>query len=391
MKTIYKYVIFCVVIKMKIVVAIDSFKGSLSSIRAGSAVKDAVDRLCDNAEVIIKPLADGGEGTVEALSEVSDSETVELVVNGPLLKPVVAKYCILRGNNTAVIEIASASGITLISNEERNPLETTSYGVGEIIKDAIKKGCRRFIIGIGGSATNDGGVGMLTSLGYEFADKNGNSVSMGAKGLKNLYKIKTDKIIPELKECVFNIACDVTNPLCGEKGCSAVFGPQKGATPQMIKDMDAWLENYAKLAKTVSGKADKDYKGAGAAGGLGFAFLAFTNATLNSGIEIVLKEIDIESDIKNADIVVTGEGRLDSQTVMGKAPIGVAKLAKKYGKKVIAFSGCVTEDAEVCNEHGIDAFFPVLRTVTSLEEALDADNAYKNLSATAYQVFRLLI
>ena len=232
---------------------------------------------------------------------------------------------------------------------------------------------------------------MLTALGYEFADKNGNSVSMGAKGLKNLYKIKTDNVIPELKECVFNIACDVTNPLCGEKGCSAVFGPQKGATPQMIKDMDAWLENYAKLAKTVSGKADKDYKGAGAAGGLGFAFLAFTNATLNSGIEIVLKEIDIESDIKNADIVVTGEGRLDSQTVMGKAPIGVAKLAKKYGKKVIAFSGCVTEDAEVCNEHGIDAFFPVLRTVTSLEEALDADNAYKNLSATAYQVFRLLI
>ena len=197
--------------------------------------------------------------------------------------------------------------------------------------------------------------------------------------------------MPELKDCIFNIACDVTNPLCGENGCSAVFGPQKGATPEMIKDMDAWLENYAELAKTVSSKADKTYAGAGAAGGLGFAFLVFTNATLKSGIEIVLEEIDIEADIKNADIVVTGEGRLDSQTVMGKAPIGVAKLAKKYGKKVIAFSGCVTDDAEVCNEHGIDAFFPVLRCVTTLDEALDTDNAYKNLSATAYQVFRLLI
>jgi glycerate kinase len=307
------------------------------------------------------------------------------------MKPVVAKYCILNDTNTAVIEMASASGITLISAGERNPLETTTFGVGELIKDAIKKGCRRFIVGIGGSATNDGGTGMLTALGYEFLDKNSNPIALGAKGLKGLHRIKTDNVMPELKDCIFNIACDVTNPLCGENGCSAVFGPQKGATPEMIKDMDAWLENYAELAKTVSSKADKTYAGAGAAGGLGFAFLVFTNATLKSGIEIVLEEIDIEADIKNADIVVTGEGRLDSQTVMGKAPIGVAKLAKKYDKKVIAFSGCVTADAEVCNEHGIDAFFPVLRCVTTLDEALDTDNAYKNLSATAYQVFRLLI
>ena len=375
---------------MKIAVAIDSFKGSLSSLQAGNAVKEAIWRLDANAEVLVKPLADGGEGTVAALAEASDAEMVEIEVNGPLLNPVAAKYCILKDTNTAVIEMASASGITLISADERNPLEATTLGVGELIKDAIKKGCRRFIVGIGGSATNDGGTGMLTALGYEFTDKNDKPVSLGAKGLKDLYKIKADKVIPELKECVFNIACDVTNPLCGENGCSKVFGPQKGATPEMIKNMDAWLETYATLAKTVSMKADKDCAGAGAAGGLGFAFLAFTNATLKSGIEIVLKEIDIESDIKNADIVVTGEGRLDSQTVMGKAPIGVARLAKRYGKKVIAFSGCVTEDAEICNEHGIDAFFPVVRGVTTLEEALDTDNAYKNLSATAYQVFRLL-
>lgn len=376
---------------MKVVVAIDSFKGSLTSLQAGNAVKDAIHGLNNNAEVLVKPLADGGEGTVEALAEGCDSKIVELKVKGPLLNPVIAKYCILKETNTAVIEMASASGITLISTDERNPLETTTFGVGELIRDAIAKGCRRFIVGIGGSATNDGGTGMLTALGYEFLDGNNNPISLGAKGLKDLYKIKYDNVIPELKECSFNIACDVTNPLCGANGCSAVFGPQKGATTEMIKDMDSWLEEYSKIAKTVSGKADKNYAGAGAAGGLGFAFLSFTNSTLKSGIQIILDEINIEADIKNADIVVTGEGRLDSQTVMGKAPIGIARLAKKYGKKVIAFSGCVTQDAEVCNEHGIDAFFPVLRSVTTLEEALDANNAYKNLSATACQVFRLLI
>ena len=381
------------VTKMKIVIAIDSFKGSLSSLQAGNAVKDAIYRLDSNADVVVKPLADGGEGTVEALAECADSKLHKLEVKGPLLNPVVAEYCVLNTTNTAVIEMASASGITLISDNERNPLEATTYGVGELIKDAINKGCRRFIVGIGGSATNDGGVGMLTALGYEFLDKNNTPISLGAKGLKDLYKIKTDNVLPELKECTFSIACDVTNPLCGENGCSAVFGPQKGATTEMIKDMDLWLENYAKISKTVSQKADQNYAGAGAgaAGGLGFAFLTFTNSTLKSGIDIILKEIDIESDIKNADIVVTGEGRLDSQTVMGKAPIGVAKLAKKYGKKVIAFSGCVTDDAEVCNSYGIDAFFPTLRNVTTLEEALDQNNAYKNLTATAYQVFRLMI
>lgn len=375
---------------MKVVIAIDSFKGSLSSLQAGSAVKDAVLRLDKNSRVLVKPLADGGEGTVDALASGFDSEFIELSVKGPLLKPVIAKYCILKDTNTAVIEMASASGITLISEKERNPLETTTYGVGELIKDAISRGCRRFIVGIGGSATNDGGVGMLTALGYEFWDKNNSPIALGAKGLKALHSIKTENVLPELKECEFNIACDVTNPLCGGNGCSTVFAPQKGATPEMIKDMDTWLDSYAEIAKTVSEKADKNFVGSGAAGGLGFAFLSFTNAILKSGIEIVLEEIKIENDIKDADIVVTGEGRLDSQTVMGKAPIGVAKLAKKYGKKVIAFSGCVTEDAEICNQYGIDAFFPILRRVTNLEEALDINNAYKNLVDTAYQVFRLV-
>lgn len=375
---------------MRIVVAIDSFKGSLSSIEAGNAVKESVKRLYGDADVIIKPLADGGEGTVDALSSGADAEIVELDVKGPLLKSVKAKYCILKSSGTAVIEMASASGITLISSEQRNPLYTTTYGVGELIRDAIKRGCRRFIVGIGGSATNDGGVGMLTALGYEFLDKDGEPIPLCGEGLKELREIKACKVIPELSECIFNVACDVKNPLCGENGCSAVYGPQKGATPEIVKDMDAWLGKYAELTKNVSDKADSSYAGAGAAGGLGFAFLAYTNASLKSGIDIVLQETRIEDDIRRADVVVTGEGRLDSQSVMGKAPVGVAKLAKKYGKKVIAFCGCTTADAEICNEHGIDAFFPILRSVCTLDEALDKSNAYNNLKATAYQVFRLI-
>lgn len=376
---------------MKIVIAIDSFKGSLTSLQAGNAVKDAILRLNAGSEVVVKPLADGGEGTVEALASGFDSEMVTLPVKGPLQETVAAQYCILRETNTAVIEMAASSGLPLVPAEKRNPLETTTYGVGEMIKDAITRGCRRFIVGLGGSATNDGGAGMLAALGYEFLDKNNQPIPLGAKGLKDLHTIKRDKVLPELKECTFHIACDVTNPLCGETGCSAVFGPQKGATPEMIRDMDGWLAQYAILAEKLSGKANGDCAGAGAAGGLGFAFLSFTNAALESGIHIVLKETNLERDIQNADIVVTGEGRLDSQTVMGKAPIGVAALAKKWGKKVIAFSGCVTEDAEVCNAYGIDAFFPIVRGVTTLQEALDTQNAYKNLSAAAYQVFRLLL
>lgn len=376
---------------MNVLIAIDSFKGSLSSLQAGNAVKDAVLRLDNHGDVVVRPLADGGEGTVEALAEGCASEMIELTVTGPVCKPVAAKYCILKDTHTAVIEMASAAGLPLISPEERNPLETTTFGVGELIKDAMGRGCRRFIVGIGGSATNDGGTGMLRALGYDFLDRNNDPIALGAKGLQALHCIKTDRVLPELQDCQFQIACDVTNPLCGEKGCSAVFGPQKGATPAMIRDMDTWLKSYAELAKTVSDKADKDYPGTGAAGGLGFAFLSFTNAALRSGVEIILDELNMEEDIRNAQIVVTGEGRLDSQSVMGKAPIGVAKLAKKYGKRVIAFSGCVTDDAEICNDHGIDAYFPILRSITTLEAALDPTNAWQNLSATAYQVFRLLL
>lgn len=375
---------------MKLVIAIDSFKGSLSSIEAGNAVKEAAFKALDRPEVTVCPLADGGEGTVEALCEGLGGKKIKTTVTGPLYTPVEAEYCILPDGRTAVMEIASASGITLVPENMRNPLNTTTYGVGEMIRDAISRGCREFIIGIGGSATNDGGTGMLRALGFEFFKENGQPMGMGAKGLKELHSISVKNTILELSECKFRIACDVTNPLCGQNGCSAVFGPQKGATHQMIADMDKWLENYAHIVKGVLPNTDKTAEGAGAAGGLGFAFSAFLNAELQSGIKIVSKLTHLEEHIKNADIVITGEGRLDSQTAMGKAPIGVARLAKSHGKRVIAFAGCVTEDAETLNDCGIDAFFPILRGVVTLDEALEKSNAYKNLVSTAYQVFRLL-
>ena len=375
---------------MRVLIAMDSFKGSLTSLQAGNAVKDAVLMLDSNAEVCVRPLADGGEGTVQALAAGLGGQMIRAEVTGPLGDPVKAEYCILQDQKTAVLEMSAAAGITLIPPEKRNPMETTTFGVGQMIADAIARGCRHFIVGIGGSATNDGGVGMLSALGYRFLDIAGLPIPPGAKGLAHLQTIDANHVLPELKDCTFRIACDVTNPLCGSIGCSAVYGPQKGATGEMLTQMDLWLANYARLAATVSDKANMDYPGVGAAGGLGFAFLSFCNSVLESGIDIILDETNLEAYIKNADIVVTGEGKLDSQTVMGKAPIGVAKLAKRHGKKVIAFSGCVADDALVCNEHGIDAYFSIVPRACSPEEAMDIGNAYRNLKNTACQVFRLI-
>lgn len=286
--------------------------------------------------------------------------------------------------------MSAAAGITMVSEKERNPLHTTTFGVGEMIADAIRKGCRKFIVGIGGSATNDGGAGMLQALGFGMFDREGNPIAFGARGLEHLAVITEDSVIPELKHCEFRIACDVNNPLCGDNGCSAIFGPQKGATTSMIMQMDRWLNQYAALAKNLHPESDPDYPGSGAAGGLGFAFRTFLHGVLESGISIVLEETRLEDYVKDADIVVTGEGRLDAQTVMGKAPSGVADTAKKYGKPVIAFSGAVTQDAVLCNEHGIDAFFPIVRGVSTLDDAMNSENAHRNMADTAEQVFRLI-
>ena len=375
---------------MKVAVAIDSFKGSLSTFQAGKAISEGIKKVYEDAEVHISPLADGGEGTVDAIISAAGGEMVEATVHNPLGKFIKSSYGFVPHTKTAVIEMSSAAGITLISEEERNPLNTTTYGVGELILDAISKGCRKFIIGIGGSATNDGGVGMLQALGFEFLDDGGNQVELGGKGLEKICEIRIENAVKELAECSFLVACDVKNPLCGENGCSAVYGPQKGATPQMIKAMDSWLLEYARLTKKVIPTADETVAGTGAAGGMGFALLTFLGATLKSGVELVIKETGLERYIENADVVVTGEGRLDGQSYMGKAPVGVANLAKKHNKPVVAFSGAVTEDAVRCNEYGIDAFFPIVRTPCTLEDAMNIENAYTNLKNTAEQVFRLI-
>lgn len=375
---------------MNIVIAIDSLKGSLTSLEAGKAIETGIKKVYSEAVTKVLPLADGGEGTVEALTLGMGGKLQSIEVTGPLGNKILAQYGILSDGKTAIVEMAAAAGITLVPDNKRNPLYTTTYGVGEILLDAMHKGCRHFIIGIGGSATNDGGVGMLQALGYDMLDADGNPVPFGAAGLKVLCRIDDSRVTPELKECSFRIACDVTNPLCGEKGCSAIYGPQKGASPEDIALMDKWMGDYARISKKKYSHADANAPGAGAAGGMGFAFLTFTNATLESGIEIVLAETKLEDHISKADLVITGEGRLDGQTVMGKAPVGVARIAKKYNKPVIAFAGCVTPEATACNEHGIDAFFPILRGVVSLSEAMEPKNARQNMIDTVEQAMRLL-
>ena len=379
---------------MKVVVAIDSFKGSLSSMEAGKAIEEGVKRVHQNVEVVVRPLADGGEGTVEALVEGMGGIFVTKEVTGPLGEKVEAIYGIIESKDdlskTAIIEMSAAAGITLVPEESRNPMNTTTFGVGELILDAIERGCRHFIVGIGGSATNDGGVGMLQALGYDFVTQEGKAISYGGNGLRELASIEESNVHPTLKECTFKVACDVTNPLCGENGSSAIFGPQKGATPEMVQELDQLLLYYAELSKNINSHADRFYPGTGAAGGMGFAFLTYTNATLESGIQIVLKETKLEELIATADFVVTGEGRLDGQTALGKAPIGVATLAKKHQKKVLAFAGAVTPDAKECNQHGIDAFFPILRGVVTLKEAMNKEVAHQNMVDTVEQVFRVV-
>lgn len=373
---------------MKIVVAIDSFKGSLTSLQAGNAAAEGIARVYPQANVEVYPIADGGEGTVIALTTALGGQLQTVEALDPLGRPVQCEYGIV--GSTAVIEMSCAAGITLLTAEERNPMRTTTYGVGQVIADAIHKGCRDFIVGIGGSATNDGGIGMLQALGFGILDETGAQVPFGGAGLEKIASITTENALPELKDCSFRIACDVTNPLCGENGCSAIYGPQKGATLEQIEKMDGWLSRYADKVKTVFPASDKNMPGAGAAGGIGFAFFSFLNGTPQSGIDLILGELRIEDKIKNADLVITGEGRLDAQTVMGKAPIGIARIAKKYGKPVIAFSGCVTKDTGVCNDHGIDAFFPIVSGACTIDEAMAVENAYPNMQRTAEQALRLL-
>lgn len=374
---------------MKVVIAIDSLKGSLTSMEAGRAIKDGILHVLPETEVIVKPLADGGEGTTEALAEGLGGEMVYVDVHGPLETPVKAGYGLIRETSTAIMEMAAAAGIIIIGKDKR-PLDATTYGVGEMIRDAISRGVRNFIIGIGGSATNDGGIGMLTALGYEFLDKEGKPAGIGAAALGKVAQIRTEKALPELKECHFKIACDVTNPLCGTNGATYIYGPQKGVGEDLREELDAAMASYAEVTRAALGTDFANAEGAGAAGGLGFAFLSYLKADLQPGIELVLDAVEMEKAMEGADLVFTGEGRLDEQTAMGKAPVGIAKLAKKHGAKVIALAGALKEGCEACNDAGIDAYFPILRKIVTLDEAMEAETARKNMTLMTEQIIRLV-
>lgn len=374
---------------MKVVVAMDSFKGCLSSMEAGNAVRDGIHKADPTAEVMVRPLADGGEGTAEMLVSALGGRLETLEVQGPLEDKVTATYGIMEESHMAIIEMASAAGIVLVG-EDRRPLDTTTYGVGELIEDAMKKGCRNFIIGIGGSATNDGGVGMLQALGYEFLDDKGNQVPRGAKGLLKISSIHGTSANKLLKECKFNIGCDVTNPLCGENGATYVFGSQKGVTEEMQPVLDLALSHYSKKTEVFTGNNYSDCEGAGAAGGLGFAFLSYLHGRLQSGTELVLSSINLEDSMNEVDYVVTGEGKLDAQTAMGKGPIGVARMAKSYGATTIALAGSIGEGAENCLSKGLDAYFSIMPQAMTIEDAMKPQVTIENLQKTSEQIFRLI-
>lgn len=376
----------------KIVVTVDSFKGSMTSLEAGNAVKEGIHKIHSDWKVAVYPVADGGEGTVEALTYQKNATERTCMVTGPLGERIEASYIWYEQDmvKTAVIEMAAAAGLPLVPQEKRNPMHTTTYGVGELIRDAIWQGCRRFLIGIGGSATNDAGIGMLQALGYHFYDQAGKEVAYGAEGVSKIADIGFEDVLFELSSCTFQIACDVTNPLTGESGCSAVYGPQKGADADMVDAMDAAMKRFANLVEHIAmcdmgpirPNGTRNTPGTGAAGGLGYAFLMFLNAALRPGIDIVLDEIGLEQAIGNADLVITGEGCLDAQTLMGKTPVGVAKLAKQYGKQVIAVTGCFGEGVEQCEQSDLfDACYAVndILTETEKKHAMEKECAVMNL------------
>ncbi len=369
---------------MKIIVAIDSLKGSLTSLEAGNAARDGILSV-SRSDVKIFPLADGGEGTCRAIIAGLGGELKSAEVCGPLGGKVVAEFGEVASKKLAVIEMANAAGLPLVPDNLRNPLNTTTYGVGELIRRAIDDGCRNFVIGIGGSATNDCGIGMLTALGYKFVGANG----IYGRDLEKISAVDDTNALPALKECTFRIACDVTNPLTGANGCSAIYGPQKGATPEIIATMDGWIKNFGELSAKFLHLEKNSVAGDGAAGGIGFAFRAYLRGELVPGVDLVLDALDIASELKSADVVITGEGRLDSQTAQGKAPSGVAKLAKKLNPKILTV-GLGGSVADLSDDAGLDAAFAILRAPMTLAEAMDKKIAADNISATAAQIIRLI-
>ena len=355
---------------MKIVIAPDSYKESLSALEAATEIEAGFRRVFPDAEYIKLPMADGGEGTVAAMVVATGGNCVAVDITGPLGEPGKACYGLAGDGKTAIIEMAAASGLARVAPGHRNPLKATTYGTGELIKAALDAGVRHLIIGIGGSATNDGGAGMLQALGVKLLDHEGRDIGFGGGELANLDAIDIGGMDPRLETCRIDAACDVDNPLTGPEGASAVFGPQKGATPEMVAQLDANLVRYAGLIRRDLGVEVNAMPGAGAAGGMGAALTAFFGAKLRPGIEIVVEAVGLEACVREADLVITGEGRIDSQTLHGKTPMGVARVAKRYGKPVIGIAGCLAPDAGMVQAHGIDAVFSVISRISTAEEAL---------------------
>lgn len=369
---------------MKIVIAPDSYKESLSALAVATAIEAGFREIFPTAEFVKIPVADGGEGTVDAMVAATQGQIIRLTVTGPLGQPVDAFYGLSGDAGTAFIEMAAASGLELVPATQRNPLITTSFGTGELIKNALDRGVGRIIIGIGGSATNDGGAGMVQALGARLLDAQERQIGFGGGALPALARIDVAQLDARLAQCRIEVACDVTNTLIGEKGASAIFGPQKGATPERVAQLDRALAHFAQIIQRDLDRDVLDIAGGGAAGGMGAALHAFCQAELRRGIEIVTEALGLAEQVEDADLVITGEGRIDSQSINGKVPIGVAQVAKRFDKPVIGIAGSLTADVGVVHEHGLDAVYSVLFSVGTLEDALA--NAAQNVRLTARNV-----
>ncbi|MDR0576427.1 MAG: glycerate kinase [Candidatus Accumulibacter sp.] len=360
---------------MRIVVAPDSYKGSVSALGVAQAMERGILRVFPEADVRKIPIADGGEGTVEALVAATNGAMRRMDVTGPLGERVTAHWGVLGDGRTAVIEMAAASGLPLVPAERRDPRISTTRGTGELMRAALDAGLRKIIIGIGGSATNDGGAGMARALGARFLDDGGRELPDGGAALSRLARIDLSGLDPRLEDCRITVACDVDNPLCGPRGASAVFGPQKGATPEIVAELDAALGHFSTLAEKAAGRAVAGLSGAGAAGGLGAGLMYFTPAQLRPGVEIVLDAVNFAGVAEGAAFVLTGEGRTDFQTAFGKAPVGVARVAKRFGAPVFCLSGGLGDGADDVLAQGIDAVMSICDRPLTLDECMKTGGA----------------
>lgn len=373
---------------MKIVIAPQTFKGSISALDAARAMRDGVSRAAPDAEIALVPVADGGDGTLETLVEGSGGDIRPIEVTGPLGERRAAEWGAMGDRRTAVIEMARTSGLALVPAADRNPLIATTFGLGEAIASALDAGFRRFIIGIGGSATNDAGAGMAQALGVRLLDRAGADLPHGGAALANLRAIDMSGLDARIRECEMLVACDVNNPLTGPTGASAIYGPQKGATPQMVAQLDAALAHFARIALRDIGEDISEVPGAGAAGGLGGGLIAFTNARLMAGVDIVLDTVNLDAVLQDADLVITGEGSIDHSTIYNKAPVGVATRAKQRGIPVVAIAGSLGNGFQDVREHGIDALAAITTAPMTLDEA--SARAAELIADSAEQAIRLM-